>query len=68
MKSLENRFLRRRTFLIFQFRLVFSLINTDHLIKKKLEGLGSSNVSDNIFDTGLEILVKQETFCIVVKF
>ena len=48
--------------------LVSSLIDTDRLIKKKLEGGGSSDVGDDIFDTGLEILVKQETFCIVIEF
>ena len=54
--------LGRRAFLIFQFTLVSSLIDTDRLIKKKFEGGGSSDVGDDIFDTGLEILVKQETF------
>ena len=58
----RRRILGRRAFLIFQFALVSSLIDTDRLIKKKLEGGGSSDVGDDIFDTGLEILVKQETF------
>ena len=53
---------RRGIFLIFQFALVSLLIDTDRLIKKKLECGGSSDVGDDIFDTGLEILVKQETF------
>ena len=57
----------RRTFPIFQFTLVSSLIDTDRLIQKKLEGGGSSDIGDYIFDTGVEILVKQETLCIVVK-
>ena len=58
----RRRILGRRAFLIFQFALVSLLINTDRLIKKKFEGGGSSDVDDDIFDTGLEILVKQETF------
>ena len=45
-----------------------SLINIDCRIQKKLEGSGSSDVDNDIFDTGLEILVKQETLCIVVEF
>ena len=58
----RRRILGRRAFLIFQFALVSSLIDTDRLIKKKLERGGSSDAGDDIFDTGLEILVKQETF------
>ena len=58
----RRRILGRRAFLIFQFKSVSSLIDTDRLIKKKLEGGGSFDIGNDIFDTGLEILVKQDTF------